>query len=79
MQKVAYQVMLVPNEVDANNEWQSEETTAETAHKWMENGCKSTAGVPVESYIAPLDFELVGGSVKKGSWILAVRLDEERR
>lgn len=33
--------------------------------------------VPVESYIAPCDFEMNGHTVVKGSWVMATKINDD--
>ena len=39
---------------------------------------KAVKAVPVESYIAPVDFEMGGQKVVKGSWVLVSRCDDDK-
>ena len=76
-------VVLEPDVVDSQNDTYSAAEVEKTAHDWMENYLKtglmhqgdvSEKVRPVESYIAPQDFEINGQPVKAGSWILGVHI-----
>jgi len=76
-------IVLEPDVVDTQKDTYSAEEIRSTAHKWMEDyraiglmhrGDVSTSVRPVESYIAPVDFELGGQTVKAGTWLLAVHV-----
>lgn len=83
--QVVYGVVLEPNDVDLQEDWMKPEEIEKTAHFFMMNGrtigkshetvCKA---IPVESYIAPVDFACKGQygdqTVKKGSWVIGVKV-----
>jgi hypothetical protein len=80
-------IVLEPETVDAQNDIYSAEEIRLAAHRFMEEfgglGLMHRQRVNdrvkvLESYVAPCDFEEGGQKVKKGTWILAVRvLDDE--
>lgn len=76
-------IVLEPDVVDAQGDTYNADAIRATAHDWMErfqnldlqhqvfiNGLV----MPVESYIAPIDFELAGQRVKAGTWLLGVHV-----
>jgi len=80
-------VVLEPETVDAQNDIYSAAEVREAAHRFMEEyqnvglmhrGFVNGKVKILESYVAPVAFELDGAQVKKGTWLLAVRvLDDE--
>jgi|GEM_PF-617495 len=79
-------IVYEPDEVDAQGDFANEVEIKKAAYKFMENvqkfkvmhkGNKVKVKV-LESYIAPSDFTIMSKSVKKGSWLITVRvLDKE--
>jgi len=76
-------IVLEPEEVDAQGDICSPEEIRQAAHRFMEEF--GTLGLMhrfpadgqvkiLESYIAPADFEIVGTRIRKGTWLLAVRI-----
>ena len=76
-------VVLVPEEVDAQGDIYSADEVRQAAHRFMEEF--GSLGVmhrvrankqikALESFLAPGDFELGDTSIKKGTWLLAVRV-----
>lgn len=83
--RLVYGVVLAPNEVDLQNHTMTERGVEYAAHHYLGSngimGIRHTApadAVCVESYIAPVDFEMNGQIVLAGSWVLVsyVRSDE---
>ena len=82
-------VVLEPNVVDAHSDFESEQTIKEAAHGFLHKYNRQSAlglghrvfgsiGVDlVESYIAPQDMTLGGEGVKKGSWIMTVKIHDD--
>jgi DNA adenine methylase len=75
--------VLVPEDVDAQKDIYSAAEVRKAAHVWMEEygglGLQHSVRVDdrvkvLETYVAPADFELDGEKVKKGSWLMAVRI-----
>lgn len=86
-QRIAYGVVLEPDEVDAQNHTIDADTIRKAAHMYMEHF--RTQGVQhkwmvndkiklLESYITLVDMEVNGEKVKAGSWMAVVRYDDER-
>ena len=79
-------VVLEPETVDAQKDIYSAAEVREAAHRFMEEyqnvGLMHRQLVNgkvkiLESYVAPADLELGGGHVKKGTWVLAVRVEDD--
>ena len=79
--QIVYGVVLEPDTVDAQGDIIPPEEIENAAHEFMlisqtigiEHSAPAEAKV-VESYIAPTDLEIGGQKVKKGSWIIAVKI-----
>jgi len=75
-------VVLEPETVDAQNDIYSEDEIRKTAYRFMERYQQFglmhkeivPSVLPLESYLAPVDFELNGQKVKKGTWLVRVRV-----
>lgn len=89
--QIVYGVVLAPDEVDSQEDWMPADEIEKAAHAYMENsrviGKEHSSHLeqacPVESYIAPIDFEQDDGpygpqSIKKGSWILGVKIKDPK-
>lgn len=84
--KLIYGIVLEPDTVDAHGDIISKEEIEKSCHFYMLNsqtiGLQHEEVAParvVESYIAPVEFQLGKGQVKKGSWVLAVKvLDDDK-
>lgn len=79
--QVVYGIVLEPDMVDKQGDIISKEEIEKAAWKYaltpmvIGSGHKKQAKAkPVETYLAPVDFELGGQTVKKGSWVLAVKV-----
>lgn len=79
-------VVLEPETVDAQKDIYSAAEVREAAHRFMEEyqnvGFMHRQLVNdkvkiLESYVAPADLDLGGGHVKKGTWLLAVRVEDD--
>lgn len=79
-------IVLEPDEVDAQGDTITEEEIAAAAHRFLKRYNAATKlglmhkmfgdiGVElVESFVAPFDFELGSGKVKKGSWVITIHV-----
>ena len=85
-QHTVFGIVLEPETVDSQGDIYSIEEIEQTAWRFMERyqqfGHQHQELVPtilpLESYIAPVDFEINGQKVKRGTWLLRVRvLDAE--
>jgi len=76
-------VVYEPEKVDAQGEYTDAEEIREACYRFMEAGAKfklNHSGEPLdcvkllENYIAPVSFEVNGERVKKGSWLMTLRV-----
>lgn len=89
-ERLVYGVVLRPNYIDAQDDVMTPEEVRKAAHYYMEHaqvillrhgkdpvqGDKPIKAVPLECYIAPVDFKLGTGQVLKGDWVMCVRVDD---
>lgn len=85
-QQIVYGIVLEPNVEDSQGDVCSPEDIEKAAHRFLyanrpigiQHGVMAPDSVrPVESYIAPADFELGGETVRKGSWVLVAHVPDE--
>ena len=82
--RLAYGVVLVPDEVDSQGDVAPAEVIEEAAHDYLAS-CRAVSKMHmapamasvVESYIAPCEIRLGTQEVKKGSWVIAVKVADE--
>jgi hypothetical protein len=87
VRQIAYGVVLEPrgpDDPDTQGDWYTAQDVELAAHGFMTEVTKGSgfgdllhdgttrAGYPVESFIAPVDFELGGQLVRKGSWVMGM-------
>ena len=85
--QIIYCVVLSPEESDLQNDFMLADDIEKAAHGYLaqsrvigSNHERAIDATPVESYIAPIDFEMDGGAkwgkqqVKKGSWIIGIKI-----
>ncbi len=86
--QILYGVIFEPDFVDAHDEFIAEEDIEEAAHGYMirlqnEKGSMiklshqveiDKAADIIESYIAPVDFQMGDQLVKKGTWVIAMKI-----
>ena len=88
--QIVYGVVYEPFDgvtVDLQGDYSLDTEIEKSAHKFMENYqnvslmhkkiINETAKV-VESYIAPVDFEMGGQTIKKGSWVMATHVIDKK-
>ncbi len=82
-QRLVYGIVSAVDEFDAHGDIMSADTIEKAAHHFLEHSRvvgiahKDVAkAVVVESYIAPVEFEMGGEVVKKGDWVLGCRVDD---
>lgn len=82
--KLVYGIVLKPNVADAHGDIMTEDEIRDSAHTFMktyriigEQHEKFVLAVPVESYIAPTNFEMGKNVVPKGSWMLVTNVLDE--
>jgi len=87
LKRIAYGVVypvFPPGEADTQSHRMSPEEIEKMAHGFMQNsraydiqhrefGIPPADAVVVESYIAPVDFDMAGTHISKGSWIVATK------
>lgn len=82
--QIVYGVVLEPDTIDAHEDTISADEIEKTAHGFLlssgvvGDSHRGLADARVaESYIAPVDFELGGQLIKKGSWVMAIKVHSE--
>lgn len=87
--QIVYGVILEPGSVDGQDDWMEPEEIEKAAHRYLLNsrviGSEHSNPIharPVESFIAPQDFEANGQygpqAVKKGSWVLGAYIEDPK-
>ncbi len=84
-ERIVYGIVAEPDEEDTEDDWQTEDDIREALYYFMEHGAiakinhsgSAIDATLLEAYIAPVDFEMEGEKVKKGSWVQAHRVDED--
>lgn len=84
-EKIVYGIVYEPDTVDLQGDFMSAETIEKMAHDFMENyqnidknhDYVSQVGKVLESSIYPADIEIEGTVVKKGTWVLATRVNDD--
>ena len=83
--KLVYGIVYEPNEIDAQGDFATEEEIEKAAHNFMlkyqqiDKQHDFTPGVAevVESYIAPTDMTIGEQEIKKGSWVLVTKVNDD--
>jgi len=81
--QIVYGVVSEPGTIDLQGDRLSESEIRKACHKFMQTSQKinkehegpAKADI-IESYIAPTDFRCGGQTVKKGSWVMAVKVQD---
>lgn len=87
--QLVYGIVLEPHKVDSQGDWEDHGDIEKAAHRYLGQTFRdgvtdlvnlqhrwAAPGVyPVESYVAPADFTLNGEEVRKGSWVLVVKVE----
>lgn len=82
-ERYVFGVVLEPDVVDAQNDTYDAPTIRATAHRYMERfqniglmhkGLVNDKVKILESFLAPVDMEIDGQAVRKGSWMLGARV-----
>lgn len=90
--RLTYSIVYEPNVTDAHQDFATPAEIEKAAHGFMEEYAlmQGATGIDhardttpaqvvvVESYIAPVDFQLGGQAVKKGSWIMVMKIHDDR-
>ena len=82
-QQIVYGVVSEPDTIDLQGDRLSKEEIVKACHKFMltsqrigkEHEGPAKADI-IESYIAPMDFTCGGQTVRKGSWVMAVKIHD---
>lgn len=88
-QRIVSGVVLKPEEVDAHGDIYSAEVIRKAAYDFLAGfGTETTLGLQhsnfepptslCESYIAPCDFTLGATKIKKGTWIMSVKVNDDK-
>lgn len=83
--KLLYGVVYEPDLEDACGDVMTSDEIEKTAHEFLqfyrnidtEHNLLAGAGVVVESYIAPVNFNIGGNEIKAGSWVLVTKANDE--
>jgi hypothetical protein len=85
--RLVYGVVLKPDEFDSQDDRAKPLEIEKAAHGFMRKSrvmdrqhreaLPQDKAVPVESYLAPADFEMNGREVKKGSWVLVTHVPDD--
>ena len=90
MMRLVYGVVLIPEEVDLQNDIIGEVGIEKTAHRFLADYNRGNEmghmhvrlgdiGIDlVESYIAPVDFTLGDQPIKKGSWVMVAKINDDK-
>lgn len=84
-QKLFTAVVLRPDMVDAHGDIYDDVAVEKACHNYMEFCRKGNLqhlvqvekAIPVESYIAKSDFPLGEGEVKKGDWVMTMKINDD--
>ncbi|MED3383330.1 XkdF-like putative serine protease domain-containing protein [Bacillus subtilis] len=84
-QKLVYGIVYEPDTVDAHGDFMTAAEIEKAAHGFLKDAreidkqhdFQGGVGEVVESYVAPVDFEMNGETIKKGSWVLVTKASEE--
>lgn len=85
-ERFVYGEVLIPETVDAHGDTISEALVRKTSHDYMADyqtvGLQHRRNVSnrvsiLESYIAPTDFEIAGAKIRKGTWLMGVRVHDD--
>lgn len=84
-QRIVYGVVSEPGSIDLQGDRLSEPEIRRACHKFMQDSQKigkEHEGVAkasiIESYIAPVAFKCNGQPVRKGSWVMAVKIHDDK-
>jgi hypothetical protein len=84
-QQIVYGVVLVPEQIDSQGDIIGSDEIEQAAHRFLtqyrESGLQHVGeALPslevIESYIAPIEMEVAGNPVPKGSWVMAVKIND---
>lgn len=80
--RIVYGVVYEPEHPDLQGDWASPEQIEQAAHQFLadfgrtnvEHADEAPGVRVVESYIAPADIQLGEQTIRKGSWVVAVKV-----
>jgi Putative phage serine protease XkdF len=83
--QIVYGVVYEPDTPDAHDDMMTAEEIEKAAHKFMkdfrgideQHDFEGGAGELLESYIAPVDMEVGGETIVKGSWVIVTKATDE--
>jgi hypothetical protein len=81
--RLVYGIVYEPDERDSHGDYMDADTIERAAHGFMQSrmvGLQHEREAPatvVESYIAPTDMVVAGQAVKKGSWMMVMRVEDQ--
>jgi hypothetical protein len=82
---MVYGVVLTPDLEDSQGDIAKADEIQKAAHRWLaeyrehdvqHSGVAKADIVPVESFIAPADFEIAGHQVRKGAWVVGAKVSD---
>lgn len=84
-EQIVMGIVAEPNELDTDEDWQTEDDIREALYSFMEQGAifkmnhkgSDIGATLLEAFIAPVNFAIEGQDVKKGSWVQALRVDDD--
>ena len=86
-ERIATGIVLEPETIDSQEDIESEDEIRKAAFDFMRRGAKIKLQHKVamsrdevyviENYVAPVDFEINGEKVKKGSWVMSVKIEDD--
>ena len=84
-EKILYGIVYEPDTVDSQGDFMDRASIKKSAEDYLanyravdtEHDMFAGVGTVVQSYVALHDFEIFGKSVKAGSWIMAVKVNDE--
>lgn len=88
-QRIVYGIVAEPNETDTDGDFQTVEDIEKAAYHYMEHSQRMRVSTDInhdnddfgavllENFLAPTDIAIEGEIIKKGSWVQALRLDED--
>jgi len=86
--QLIYGVVMKPDVPDSQGDVASREEIEEAAHVYLEKSrfidyrhekvLPQSSAIPVESYIAPVDFEMNGRKVPAGSWVMVTHIKDPK-
>lgn len=84
-EQILYGIVYEPLVKDAHDDYMTADDIEKAAHMFLkdyrqidkQHDFVSQPGEVIESYIAPVDFTMNGETITKGTWVMAVKVDDE--